>query len=247
MRFTKLWMTGSSILLVVALSGCTTLSINDDPNAQISNDPFQNFNRKVYSFNYGVDKVLLKPVATGYDKVLPTPAKRGISNFLSNFREPLNIFNNLLQGKYDRALGSSYRFVVNSTLGVIGFFDIASRYGVEESKEDFGQTLAAWGVKPGPYLMLPFLGPSNLRDGVGFVSDNYVFYPTREITSSTTQSTSLTVLGIVDIRASLLGTERFLEQQLDPYSFLKSAYEETRLNVIYDGQAPEKEEEDFDF
>ena len=188
----------------------------------------------------------MKPVATGYDTVLPTPAKRGISNFLSNFREPLNIFNNLLQGKYDRALGSSYRFIVNSTFGIVGFFDVAGRYDVQESKEDFGQTLAAWGVKPGPYLMLPFLGPSNLRDGVGFVTDNYLLYPTHDITNTTAQNVSLTALGIVDTRVSLLGSEKFLDQQLDPYSFLKSAYEESRLNAIYDGQAPEKEE-DFDF
>ncbi|MBX2849189.1 MAG: VacJ family lipoprotein [Acidiferrobacterales bacterium] len=234
------------IVLSTLLSACNTLSVNDDPSVQASSDPLQNINRKIYSFNSGVDKAILRPIASGYDKVVPVPAKNGVSNFLSNFREPVNVFNNLLQGKFDRALGSTYRFVVNSTFGIVGLFDVAGKYQVHESKEDFGQTLASWGVKPGPYIMLPFLGPSNLRDGVGLLTDNILIYPNSRVTETSAQSTSLTVMRLIDTRVALLGADEFLEQQLDPYGFLKIAYEENRLNAIYDGQAPEIEE-DFDF
>lgn len=235
------------LLLCVFLSGCNTLSVNDNTDTQVSADPWQGMNRKIYSFNNGVDKAILKPVAKGYNKVVPKPAKRGVSNFLSNLREPLYVFNNLLQGKFDRALSSTYRFIVNSTIGVGGLFDVAKKHDVSPAKEDFGQTLAAWGVKPGPYIMLPFLGPSNLRDGVGFVTDTSVYYPYSLITDSSSASTSLTLLNVVNTRVGFLGPDNLLEQQLDPYSFLKTAYEETRLNAIYDGRPPEKEEEDFDF
>lgn len=247
MHFSKNLITCSFILLLMMLTGCNTLSINDDPTAQISNDPLQGLNRKIYSFNSGIDKAILKPVARGYDNVVPTPAKRGVSNFFTNLREPLNIFNNLLQGKYERALSSSYRFIVNSTVGIAGLIDVADKYDVKNTREDFGQTLAAWGVKPGPYLMLPFLGPSNLRDGIGYVTDSVLYYPNSLITDTTAQSTSLTVLRVVDTRVGLLGADSLLEQQLDPYSFLKFAFEENRLKSIYDGQPPQKEEEDYDF
>lgn len=247
MHFTRNTLIGGLLLLSLTLSGCNTLSINDDPSAQISNDPIQGFNRKIYSFNSGVDRAILKPVAKGYDKVVPTPAKKGVANFFSNLREPLNAFNNLLQGKYDRALGSTYRFVVNSTVGIAGLFDVAKKHDVDLAREDFGQTLAAWGVKPGPYLMLPFLGPSNLRDGVGLVTDLSLYYPSGVITDSSAAATSLTVLNIIDTRVGLLGADEVLEQQLDPYGFLKVAFEENRLQAIYDGTPPEKEEEDFDF
>ncbi|MCL4148734.1 UNVERIFIED_CONTAM: hypothetical protein GTU68_023338 [Idotea baltica] len=247
MRFSNNLLFCSSLLLALLLSGCNTLSINDETNRQISSDPLQGFNRKVYAFNSSLDKAILKPVALGYSKALPQPAQQGVSNFFTNLREPLNVFNNLLQGKFDRALGSTYRFVVNSTIGLAGFVDVAGKYDVTESKEDFGQTLAAWGVKPGPYIMLPFLGPSNLRDGVGYITDNVSYFPNSLITDTTAQSAGLTVLGFVDTRVGLLGADELLDQQLDPYGFLKVAYENSRINAIYDGQPPEQEEEDFDF
>jgi len=164
-------------LLLFMMAGCNTLSIDDSAERQVSADPVQGFNRKVYAFNNGVDQAVIRPVARGYDKVVPDPAKRSVSNFLNNLREPLYAVNNLLQGKVDRALGSTYRFIVNSTLGIGGLLDVAEKHEVEIAKEDFGQTLAAWGVKPGPYIMLPFLGPSNMRDGVGFVGENLAYYP----------------------------------------------------------------------
>ncbi len=247
MLFSKKLIFCGSLLFSLLLSGCNTLSINDDTNTQISNDPLQGLNRKIYGFNNGVDKAILKPIAKGYNAVLPAPAKNGVNNFFSNLGEPLNVVNNLLQGKLDRALGSTYRFLVNSTIGIAGLIDVAGNYEVAESKEDLGQTLATWGVKPGPYIMLPFLGPTNLRDGVGFISENVVYFPNNEISDSGAGSTALTVLEIIDTRVGLLGADELLDQQLDPYSFLKTAFETNRINSIYDGQPPLQEEEDFDF
>jgi len=232
---------------LITLSACSTLSKTDDPNDQISSDPFESWNRSVYQFNNGVDKVALKPVAKAYHAVLPDPAERSVGRFFSNLGEPLNIVNNLLQGKVNGALNSTYRFAVNSTIGLFGLFDVAKSYEVTESKEDFGQTLASWGVKPGPYIMLPLLGPTNLRDGFGRIVDTAAFYPINEVSDDGAVRTGLTALNIVDTRAGLLGTDELLERQLDPYLFLKEAVESNRLSVIYDGAPPEQSEDDLDF
>ena len=246
MRTSKKLILCVSVLLALTLSGCNTLSVNDDTSAQISNDPLQGLNRKIYGFNNGVDKAIVKPIAKGYDAVLPTPAKIGVHNFFTNLGEPFNIVNNLLQAKFDRALGSTYRFLVNSTIGIGGLIDVAGYYEVEETREDLGQTLAAWGVKPGPYIMLPFLGPTNLRDGVGFFGERFVYFPNDEITDSDSVEIGLTVLQIIDTRVGLFGADDLLDQQLDPYSFLKTAFETNRIDSLYDGQPPETQE-DFDF
>lgn len=243
MRLLKLF---AVILGISFLSACNTLRATDDPSVQISHDPFQGLNRGVYSFNSTLDTVVLKPVSKVYASALPKPARSGIGRFFSNLGEPLNIVNNALQGKFDRALGSTYRFTVNSTIGLLGFFDVAEKYQVEKTQEDFGQTLAAWGVKPGPYLMLPFLGPSNLRDGLGFIADSSVYYPNSAVTDSAKTATGLTILSIVDLRANLLGADDVLASQVDPYAFLKVAFEENRLGNLYDGNPPKREVEDFD-
>lgn len=235
----------STLFAVCLLSGCNTLRLSDDPNRQVSADPLQGLNRGIYRFNDTVDKVILRPVSKGYTSVVPKPARSGISRFFSNLGEPLNIVNNVLQGKFDRALSSTYRFTVNSTVGVLGFFDVAERYEVERTQEDFGQTLAAWGVKPGPYLMLPFLGPSNLRDGVGFFAEAGVYYPNSLVTDSAKAATGLTILDVISRRSELLGVDSVLDSQVDPYSFLKVAYEKNRLDRLYDGNPP-KQEKDFD-
>ena len=237
------------IVLVVSLplfSGCTTLKSTDDPTAHISSDPIEGFNRSVYAFNDGADKLILRPVARTYDKVLPKPVKKGVSNFFSNLGEPLNIVNNLLQGKWERSLSSTYRFAVNSTVGLLGLVDVAKKYEVDVAREDLGQTLASWGVGPGPYVMLPFLGPTNFRDGVGRIASSIAFFPTQEIGDDSDTHSALNILEIVDLRVSLLGTDKLLQQQIDQYSFLKSAYEQNRLRAIYDGSPP-KDEEKYDF
>jgi len=235
-----------TICFLVLLNGCSTLSKTDDPNKHVSADPLEGFNRASYAFNDTADTYILRPVAKAYDTVLPKPAKTGIGNFFNNLGEPLNLINNLLQGKVDGALHSTYRFVVNSTIGLFGLFDVADRYQVEEKQEDFGQTLAAWGVKPGPYLVIPFLGPSNLRDGVGGLVGSFGISPINEVTDSEGARFGLYVLDIVDNRAQLLGVDEVLNKQLDPYMFLKTGFESARIRAIYDGDPPEQED-DFEF
>lgn len=235
------------IVCLAFLGACNTLQKSDDVSVQTSADPYQGFNRKVYAFNDGADRLVLKPVAKAYNSIVPKPARSGIGNFFNNLGEPLNAINNLLQGKFDRALKSTYRFTVNSTVGLLGLFDVAGRYDVAEQPEDLGQTLAAWGMKPGPYLVLPFFGPSNFRDGLGRFGSGVLYYPNSSITDSAQGSIGLTVLEAVDARAALIGADSVLSSQLDPYSFLKVAYESDRVKRLYDGDPPEPPEEDFDF
>lgn len=238
-----------SLLTTMLLSGaaCTTLKTSDDPTRQSSSDPLSGFNHRVYAFNNTADRVILQPAAKAYGAVLPDPAQKSVGQFFSNLNEPLNIVNNLLQGKVDGALNSTYRFAVNSTVGIFGLFDIAKHYNVEKRHEDFGQTLAAWGVKPGPYIMVPFFGPSTLRDGLGLLAESSVYFPVSELSDSRSTRLGLTALNIVDTRASLLNTVEILENQLDPYAFLKEAYDQNRLNAIYDGNPPEQPDNDIDF
>lgn len=237
----------SFLVLLSVISGCTTLKSTDDVSKQISKDPIEGFNRAIYGFNKSADRIVLKPVSKAYNYTVPKPAKNSIGNFFSNLAEPLNIVNNALQGKGYKALDSTYRFVINSTIGFAGLFDVAQHYNIEPAKEDLGQTLASWGVKPGPYIMLPFLGPTNLRDGLGRAVETAVYYPNDIITNSDTLTVGLTVLDIVDTRASLLNLDSVLETQLDQYSFIKSAYESNRINRIYDGSPPSVKEEELDF
>lgn len=235
-----------AVILLLMVSACNTLQTNHELHLQGSGDPFEGLNRSIYAFNGKADKLLLRPTAKAYSHILPKPVKTGVTHFFSNLGEPLNAFNNLLQGKYDRALSSVYRFTVNSTVGLLGLFDVAKHYDVELAREDLGQTLAAWGVAPGPYLMLPFLGPSNFRDGGGMVAHALILSPARKITDSNAGRTGLVFLDIVSTRARLLGSRNLLDAQLDPYAFLKRAFEQSRLGALYDGTPPEVEEE-YDF
>ena len=232
---------------IMFVSGCNTLTVQDDHQRHVSSDPLQGLNRSIYAFNQGADKLILKPVAKGYSKVVPAPAQQSVSHFFSNLGEPLNALNNLLQGKFDRAASSTYRFVVNSTLGVFGLFDVAKSFNVEKAPEDFGQTLAAWGVGPGPFLMLPLAGPSNLRDGFGSLIDGAIYYPNNEITDSSNKQTALVITSVISLRAGFLGVDDVLDKQLDPYGFLKQAAEKSRIKDLYDGNPPLAPEEDYDF
>ena len=229
------------------LCACNTLQKTDNVSTQRSADPLNGFNRQMYAFNNTADQVILKPIATVYSKAVPQPARSGINNFFDNLGEPLNAINNLLQGKFDGALHSTYRFTVNSTIGLLGFFDVADRQGVAERPEDFGQTFAAWGAKPGAYLVLPFMGPSNVRDGLGRLTSGVVYYPNSLVTDTARGALALTAIEALDLRANLLGTDSVLRGQLDPYLFLKVAYENDRIKQLYDGSPPEEPEEDFDF
>lgn len=240
----KLIQTSLICVLGSMMIGCSTLSVNDDVTKHHINDPYENFNRKVYAFNSTADKYVLKPLAKGYDVIVPDPVDTAIGNFFSNLTEPRNAVNNLLQGKLNDTATSVGRFAINSTVGLLGLLDVASKIDIQQKDEDFGQTLAAWGVDSGPYIMLPFLGPSTVRGTLGLTVDRVALDPVNEVDDSATE-TGLRVLRIIDLRQGLLGLDDVLEQQVDPYSFIKNGYQQRRIDSLYDGNAPEVEIDDF--
>ena len=228
---------------IIFLNACSTLK---QPNNHVTKDPYQGLNRSIYSFNNNFDKNLVKPVASGYKTILPGGVRKSVGHFFFNLTEPLNAANNLLQGDLPNTLGSSGRFFINSTAGVFGLFDVAEVVGIKKDPEDLGQTLASWGVQPGPYLMLPFLGPSNLRDSLALVGESIVYDSIDIISDNNSSDVALRVLNLLNIRSDLLDLDKLLEAQLDPYMFLKLGYENTRLNAIYDGKPPLNPDDDFD-
>jgi phospholipid-binding lipoprotein MlaA len=237
-------------LCLVGLSACATTqqpSGEDVPPPQAeaeqeqdnARDPLEGFNRAMYTFNDKFDRYLLKPVAKGYRAITPKPVRRGISNFFSNLHDPGVMLNNLLQGKPKQAGSDLGRFLVNTTLGIAGLFDVASKMGMEKHNEDFGQTLGKWGVGEGPYLVLPFLGPSNVRDGAALPVD-WETYPPNHMEEQSTRIKML-VVEVVDKRAQYLEAGDILEQAAgqDPYIFVREAYRQRRVNQIYDGNPPQ--------
>jgi phospholipid-binding lipoprotein MlaA len=205
-------------------------------------DPLETVNRGIYVFNETADKYVLRPVAKGYDFVLPDVARQGVHNFLSNLFYPTVVVNDLLQAKFLQGTQDLCRFAINSTVGIGGLFDVATRGGLVVNDEDFGQTLGYWGIGPGWYLMIPFLGPSDNRDLVGkagdfgtspltYVNEPLVTYP-------------IGALDAVDTRAGLLSADKYLEQQLDRYVFVRTIYLQSRNAKVYDGNPPK---EDFEF
>lgn len=222
------------LLPLLMLGGCASTN---------PRDPFEPMNRAVYSFNDALDQAVMQPLAKGYRAVLPSFVRTGISNFFSNINDILIALNNLLQGKVVAAASDMGRVVVNSTLGLGGLFDVATNMGLEKHNEDFGQTLGFWGVGDGPYLVLPFLGPSNLRDAIGRAvdakGDPLGFL--RDIP----WRNSLWGTRVVNQRAELLDTSKILETAaLDPYEFLRDGYLQRRRNLIYDGSPPREKDED---
>lgn len=215
-------------LLLPALTGCAH-SPPTDPW-----DPIEPVNRKVYAFNMTLDDYILRPVAKGYHKVTPDPVETSVGNFFSNIHEPITIVNSLLQLKwaaFNIALG---RFIINTTAGVGGLFDVATAIGVDEPDEDLGQTLGYWGIGRGAYLVLPFFGPSNGRDLIGRVGDAFV-NPINYIDSLALRL-SLHALHILNMRASFLSFDQVLEQQFDPYIFIRSYYLKSRQALVHDDQ-----------
>jgi phospholipid-binding lipoprotein MlaA len=196
-------------------------------------DPYEGFNRTMFGFNNGVDTYFLKPVAQGYQFVMPDVAETGVSNFFSNLLEIRNIINSLLQGKGEKAANSTGRFLFNSTIGLAGLFDVAGGIGLEKQDgEDFGQTLGAWGVESGSYLVLPLLGPATVRDGVGIPVDMYLDPVNYHDQSSVRDK--LTVLKVIDIRAGLLEAEKLITG--DKYVFMRDAYLQRREYLVKDGE-----------
>jgi len=204
-------------------------------------DPWENFNRKMYRFNDDFDRTILKPAAETITETMPEPVNQGVTNFFGNLDDVGTGINNLLQGKFVDALSDTGRVVVNSTLGVGGLFDVASRMHLEKHYEDFGQTLGRWGVEPGPYLVLPFLGPASVRDRVGFTVDALFDLSTYYIDEDGVRWVLLGA-GILEDRAALLDATDLLETAaLDPYAFQRDAYLQKREFDVNDGEL----EDDF--
>lgn len=206
-------------------------------------DPWENFNRSMYGFNSALDKAILKPVAIGYRDVTPAPIQKGVSNFFSNLGEVGNIFNNLLQGKVDATVSSSWRFLINSTAGWFGIFDVASELGLKKQKEDFGETLGYWGISSGPYLVLPLFGPSTLRDSTDVVADFYTPGAQEFFHLPWDEALALDSLDLVETRASLLSIESLIIG--DEYEFVRDIYLQTRNNAVHDGNPPEEDGDDW--
>ncbi len=207
------------------------------PQASSPEDPWERFNRSIFSFNEAVDEAVLKPVATAYRKVVPELVRKGVSNFFGNLDDAWSAVNHLLQGKPGASLEMGMRVATNTVVGLGGLLDPASELGITKRSEDFGQTLGRWGLGPGPYVMLPFLGPSTVRDTVGRVADRQV--SASNWVTSEAAGYGLTTLELVNVRASLLDTTRLLDGvALDKYSFLRQAYLARRLDAVYDGAPP---------
>lgn len=221
-----------TLILAATLTGCATV-----PEAsRDKRDPLESVNRGVYAFNDGIDKAVLRPVARGYKKAVPTPIQTGVSNFFANAKYPVTLVNNLLQGKFKAALSDTARFTLNSTLGLGGLFDPATDVGLDVNDEDFGQTLGKWGVPPGPYLVVPFLGPYTLRDGVGSLADDFA-EPRAYLEDDSTRWT-LWAADKFERRVRLLEADALLDRAGDPYAFVRSAYLQRREYLVRDGDVP---------
>lgn len=206
-------------------------------------DPWEGWNRKVFAFNETLDAYVAKPVAKGYKAVVPKFIRRGVGNFFSNLGEVPTAANDLLQAKPGDAATATGRFLINSTIGVFGLIDVASMLDIEEHREDFGQTLAVWGVESGPYLVLPVFGPSNVRDGVSLYPD-YLMDPLTYADLSTEESYGVSALKLVHIRHKLLDSEEIV--QGDKYSFIRDIYLQNRIYQINDGVVEDDFDADFD-
>lgn len=199
-------------------------------------DPLEPFNRSVYAFNDALDKALLAPVARGYERVVPGPGREMIGNFFGNLGDVWTAFNQLLQGKPGAAASDIWRVAINTSFGFFGIADVASEIGIEKHDEDFGQTLAVWGVPAGPYLVLPLLGPSTFRDAPGRAVD--VYGDALQLTDNGRRN-NLWLIRTLDNRARLFPAERLMRgAALDEYSFTRDAWLQRRRNQVYDGNPP---------
>ena len=218
-----------AILLLSILTGCAQTSTQ---NTNGVNDPLEPLNRGVAAFNYGLDQAIMRPLAIAYVTVTPDFIETGISNFFDNAAYPTVFINQFLQGKFDEGFEDTGRFLVNSTIGIGGLFDIATDMGLESHDEDFGQTLAVWGIDSDMYLVVPFFGPTTLTDGIGSIADSYTYLP-RYIEDVPTRN-SVLALGVIDTRAGFLSLEQLISG--DKYLFARDAYLQQREFLITDGE-----------
>ncbi len=222
-----------AVLFASLLTACASQPVTmTDP----EKDPWESYNRKMHAFNMGLDKAIFRPVAKGYDTIMPDAPQRGVRNFFRNLAYPVTFLNLLLQGKFADSLTATGRFLVNSTVGLLGFIDVASKEGIPYYDEDFGQTLAVWGWKDSRYLVMPFFGPFTGRDVLGrsfygyahplsyYARKHKIYWPI--------------VVDLVTLRASLLPFDDDIENANDPYALIRDAYLQRREFLIYDGDPP---------
>lgn len=223
------------LLALVLLAGCTIAQPRTD-------DPLEKYNRQAYKFNDTLDKTIIRPVAVGYRSITNPPIRRSVNDFFTTIHMPITVVNDLLQARPKQAAEGTGRFVVNLTIGFVGFFDPASAIGIPLETSDFGITLARWGAPEGAYLMLPFLGPTTVRDVWRLPVDGYFLDPLSYF-SRNTHANGLQyvpqVIYLVSVRARAIDAESFLKSAYDPYVFIRDAYRQQRLYKIYDGSPPD--------
>ncbi|MFJ5445947.1 VacJ family lipoprotein [Methylobacillus methanolivorans] len=226
----------TSLVLALSISGCAT---------QANKDPLEGFNRGVYKFNDTADKAVLKPIAGAYKAVLPSPIRTGVNNFFTNLGTFTSLINNILQLELGKAMDNAGRLVINSTIGIGGLIDVASMDGVPRHKADFGQTLGKWGVGSGAYLVLPFVGPSTIRDTAGLTVDTLYFDPI-QYTNHVRIRNQLRMLSFVDLRSQYLPASDLVDDAaLDPYIFMREAYLQRR-DIAVHGKATQYDDFDDD-
>ncbi|MBU2112892.1 MAG: VacJ family lipoprotein [Gammaproteobacteria bacterium] len=238
------------LALLALLSGCANKAVvpaqNQSAPASYTDvrDPLETLNRPLWDFNYDIlDAYVLRPATVAYITVVPKPARKGLINVVNNLGEPASMLNGGLQAKPGSAAVSAGRFLVNSTLGIFGLFDVASKIGLAEQQEDFNQTLAVWGVGHGAYLMLPAMGPTTVRGTAGGIVDN-LYFPLGLLT--TPLSITRAAISALDARERLMAMENLLEESLDPYAFIKESYFQREEFKIYDGNPPQPPEPEID-
>lgn len=231
------------VILAGTTSGCATTEGAADPS-----DPFEGYNRAVHGFNKDFDKAVATPVAKAYQYVTPTWVDKGITNFFGNLGDFVVVINDLLQFKFMQAASDTARIAFNTTVGVFGFFDPATQLDFRKHNEDFGQTLGYWGVPAGPYFVLPFLGPSTIRDSAGLAVDYVYLDPIVNYYDDLQTRYLFLAVNYIDKRADLLGATRLVEAAaLDEYIFIREAYLQRRLYHVYDGDPPMDEFEETDY
>ena len=228
-----------SFILLIASSSVFSANEPEGPT-----DPWEGFNRSVFAFNEALDSYVAKPVAQGYQTITPQFIDTGVTNFFSNLEDVLIIVNDVFQLKPIQALSDTGRFLINSTVGLLGFFDVASHIGLTKHDEDLGQTLGYWGVGSGPYVMLPFLGPSNVRDAFGLAGESFSGLGYTQVVDTFAQQGGLWLLRNIDVRADLISSEGLITGER--YTFFRSFYMQRRVYLVADGVVEDEFGDDFD-
>ena len=229
-------------LLLLGATGCASVPAEQDEGSAY--DPLEPLNRKVFAFNQATDRVLFRPIARGYDWLLPNPIKTGVGNFFDNLSAPIWVINHLLQGNPGEAARQTGRFLMNSTFGLGGILDPASQNGLAENKARFDQTFGKWGIPSGPYIVVPFLGPNTPRSGLAWYARFQTDIIWNRLDDNRSVRDKLVALEFIDLRYRLLRVDRMMEEAPDPYIFMREAY---RQRVEYEIRGEVSLEEEFDF